>query len=72
MFEQENGSSAGRQIKSVDKDLGNAYDDYEGQVKCFTCGALLEIKTDQGAIKAVQLVKSKYRSLNQETVESLV
>ena len=54
------------------EDLGDAYDDYEGQVKCLTCGALLEIKTDQGTIKAVQLVKSKHRSLKQETEESLV
>ncbi len=53
------------------EDLGDAYDDYEGRVKCCTCGALLEIKTDQGTIKVVQLVKSRPRSLKRETQESL-
>ena len=39
-------------------DLDDGYDDYEGQVKCFTCNALLEIKLDQGNIKKVQIVAS--------------
>ena len=34
-------------------DLGDAYDDYAGQVKCATCGALLEVKTEAGGLKAV-------------------
>ena len=38
-------------------DLDDAYDDYEGQVKCFTCNAILEIKLDQGNIKKVQVVE---------------
>ena len=37
--------------------LGDAYDNYEGQVKCFACGAILAIKTEEGNIKAVQFVK---------------
>jgi ribosomal protein S27E len=27
-------------------DLGDAYEEYEGQVKCFACTAILEIKTE--------------------------
>ena len=34
-------------------DLRDAYDDYEGQVKCFVCGALLDIRTEEGCIKSV-------------------
>ena len=43
-------------------DLDDAYDDYEGQVKCFVCGTLLEIRTDQGNIKSVGVVKTAYGS----------
>jgi hypothetical protein len=35
-------------------DLDEAYDDYDGPVKCFACEAILEIRTEQGYIKAVQ------------------
>ena len=38
-------------------DLDDAYDDFEGQVKCFVCSAMLEIKTEEGNVKAVQFVK---------------
>jgi DNA-directed RNA polymerase subunit N (RpoN/RPB10) len=37
-------------------DLDDAYDDYEGPVKCFGCRATLEIRTEQGSIKAVKQV----------------
>ena len=35
-------------------DLGDAYEDYEGKVKCFVCGGLLEIRTEDGLLKAVE------------------
>jgi len=38
-------------------DLADAYDNYEGQVKCFACGATLEIKTEEGKVRAVKSVK---------------
>jgi hypothetical protein len=38
-------------------DLGEAYDDYEGQVKCYACDALLEIRTQEGNVRAVNSVK---------------
>ncbi|HUY13900.1 MAG TPA: hypothetical protein VMX16_09775 [Terriglobia bacterium] len=37
-------------------DLGNAYDDYEGQIKCFACGAIMEIATQGSSIRAVRFV----------------
>ena len=40
-------------------DLDDAYDDYEGQVKCLTCNSLLEIKLDEGNIKKVQVIESE-------------
>lgn len=35
-------------------DLGDAYDDYEGLVKCGTCATLLDIRTEEGSVKAVR------------------
>jgi ribosomal protein S27E len=37
-------------------DLDHAYDDYEGAVKCFVCGEILIIKTQEGRLKSVSLV----------------
>jgi len=39
-------------------DLRDAYDDYDGQVRCFACGALLAIRTHEGQVKWVELVGS--------------
>lgn len=38
-------------------DLGDAYDEYEGQVKCYVCGNILEIQTHEGNVKAVRVIK---------------
>jgi len=50
-------------------ELDGAYDDYEGQVKCFVCSALLEIKTDQGNIKSVKFLKITQRPSAEEAFE---
>ena len=34
--------------------LDDAYSDYEGQVKCFTCSTLLEVRLEEGNIKSVK------------------
>ncbi|MGO8745027.1 MAG: hypothetical protein ACLQNE_03465 [Thermoguttaceae bacterium] len=39
-------------------DLRDAYDDYEGQVRCFICASLLAIRTQDGQVKSVELVRS--------------
>jgi hypothetical protein len=36
-------------------DPHNDYNDYNGQVKCFVCGALLTVRTEDGAVKSVTL-----------------
>jgi hypothetical protein len=35
-------------------DLRDAYDDYEGLIKCFACGGLLTIRTREGQVKWVE------------------
>lgn len=51
--------------------LTDAYDDYEGQVKCFTCGAILEIKTQEGNVRAVKSVKSVPKPPAKEVFETV-
>ena len=46
-----------------------AYENYEGQVKCFGCGAVLEIKTQDGSLKAVKFVKLVPRPSLEEAFE---
>lgn len=41
-------------------DLRDAYDDYEGQVKCFICASLLTIRTEEGCVKSVKLAPSPH------------
>ncbi len=38
-------------------DLDEAYSDYEGQAKCYTCSALLEIKLEESLVKSVKFLK---------------
>jgi hypothetical protein len=52
-------------------DLADAYDDYEGQIKCYSCGAILEIKTQEGNVKAVKSVKVSPNSEPPEVVEAI-
>jgi DNA-directed RNA polymerase subunit RPC12/RpoP len=35
-------------------DLADAYDDFVGQIKCYACGAIMEIATQEGSIRAVR------------------
>jgi DNA-directed RNA polymerase subunit N (RpoN/RPB10) len=42
-------------------DLRDGYNDYDGQVKCFTCGGLMAIRTQDGQVKWVELVVSRPR-----------
>jgi hypothetical protein len=34
-------------------DLAGAYDNYVGPIKCFACGAIMEIATQQDSVRAV-------------------
>lgn len=48
-------------------DLDETYDDFEGQIKCFTCHAILEIRAESGKLKSVKLISSLTQS---QTIES--
>jgi len=37
-------------------ELDDAYDDFEGLVKCL-CGTMLEIRTDEGRLKAIKMAE---------------
>jgi hypothetical protein len=50
-------------------DLADSYDDYVGQIKCFACGAVMEIATREGNIKAVMSVSDASVSSVEEFVE---
>ncbi len=41
-------------------DLRDGYDDYDGQVKCFACGALLAVRTQEGQVKWVERVATQH------------
>lgn len=36
-------------------ELDDVYDDYQGLVKCVTCGAMLDLKTEEGRLKSVRI-----------------
>ncbi len=38
-------------------DLDDAYSDYDGQIKCYTCSALLEIKLEESLVKSVKFLR---------------
>lgn len=40
-------------------DLGDAYDDYAGQIRCATCSAMLEVKTEEGGLKAMAMGRDR-------------
>ncbi len=42
-------------------DMDRAYDDYDGEIKCIVCGSILAVKTEQGKLKSVSLVKAEPR-----------
>jgi len=40
-------------------ELDDAYDNYKGLIKCFACGALLEVETQEGGVKSVKAVECR-------------
>jgi hypothetical protein len=43
-------------------DLDDTYDDFEGPIKCL-CGALLEIRTEDGMLKGIRMAEPLSRSV---------
>jgi len=42
-------------------ELDDAYEDYAGQLRCYVCNAIMEIKSEDGKIKSVKLARSVAR-----------
>jgi len=43
-------------------DLDDAYDDYTGQIKCYACSTLMQIKTVEGKLASAGLAQRPQRS----------
>ena len=41
-------------------DLDDTYDDYEGDVKCWVCGGVLDIKVQVGKLKSLKPIKTPH------------
>jgi hypothetical protein len=41
--------------------MDSAYEDYNGQIKCIICGAVLDIKCDDGKLSSVRVVETGQR-----------
>ncbi|MBU1260425.1 MAG: hypothetical protein KKI18_03550 [Planctomycetes bacterium] len=39
-------------------DMDNAYGDYDGQIKCVICKAVLNIKTEEGELKSATVAEA--------------
>jgi len=50
-------------------DLAGAYDNYVGPIKCFACGAIMEIATQQGNVRAIGPVTEAPAALVEELCE---
>ena len=47
-------------------DLTDTYDDYEGEVKCWICGGVLDIKIQESKLKSLKYVNTP-QSVSGET-----
>lgn len=43
-------------------DLDDSYSDYEGQIKCYACNAILEVKLSEGNVRSVKLPEKRERA----------
>jgi len=50
-------------------DLDDIYEDYEGRIKCFTCGAVLKIRTEEGKLRCVEFEKAAPQPTTEEVYE---
>jgi hypothetical protein len=42
-------------------DLDKMYEDYAGQIRCYACNAIMEIKCQDGKIKSVKVARNVAR-----------
>lgn len=43
-------------------DLQDSYDDYQGQIRCFICGALMTIRTQDSQVRSAELGVGRQRA----------
>jgi DNA-directed RNA polymerase subunit N (RpoN/RPB10) len=43
-------------------DLDESYGDYEGAIKCYACGAIVEVKLSEERVKSVKLLERTGRA----------
>ena len=48
-------------------DLDDVYDDYEGTVRCYVCGKMMEIVTKEGRLKSVRCMVLPVRQAVEQT-----
>lgn len=48
---------------NVDLDDG-VYGQYQGEIKCFACGTMLDVKIEDGNLKSVNIVQNKMKEPN--------
>ena len=46
--------------------LEDTYNDYEGPIKCYGCGTLLEVRLSDGCIKSLRVLQSRRRATEPE------
>lgn len=50
---------------NVDLDDG-VYSQYQGQIKCFACGAILDVKIEEGFLKSLNIVQNKHEGADHD------
>jgi len=53
-------------------DLGDNYDDYEGQIRCWVCASILAIRTADGKVRSVHTVELSHRERKDELTTASV
>jgi hypothetical protein len=51
-------------------DLDDAYDDYQGPIRCLVCSTMLEIMTQEGRLRSVRFANASSSPSNEEASES--
>jgi hypothetical protein len=49
-------------------ECSDAYNDYEGRVRCFGCGTILQIKTQEGQVRSVDIA-DKTRQTDKQFIQ---
>lgn len=49
-------------------ELDDVYEDYSGLIKCYVCGTLLELKTEEGKLRSVTLMLHPAHPLDEGAV----